>query len=271
MRRQEIWLETGQAARAAMLLGILFLVRPALGQTPPQAGWSLSTQFGPGWTSNPNDLPGRQKGDAYWAMQLGLGYRQPLWDGAALAGILGTGADWYARERDAGSNRLFGSLSFTQAWRGATLSLGVTARTSMDQPLRAHDDASQDVSLGLSRAITLAPDWTLIPSLGAARRFYQNGTKNDIRFRSGLVLARKWNAWTWRLGGTASYLLEDNTPILPRIRDRSWSLFLSSTYEWEKDREIGLRLAYARTYSSYAPNRFRSIALAPQVSATFRF
>ncbi|MCZ8260590.1 MAG: hypothetical protein O9333_10720 [Beijerinckiaceae bacterium] len=250
---------------------LLAITGPAHGQTLPRPGWSLSAQFGPGWTSNPNDLPGRQKGDVYWNWQVGLSYRHPLWDGAALTGGVNTGSDWYARERDAGSNRLSGALSFSQAWRGATLSLGITARTSMDQPLRAHDEASQDVSLGLSQPITLAPDWTLIPSLGAARRFYQNGTKNDIRFRSGLVLARKWNAWTWRFGGTASYLLEDNTPILPRIRDRNWSLFLSSGYEWAKDREIGLRLAYARTYSTYAPNRNRSVTLAPQVSATFRF
>lgn len=271
MRREWIGLGTRETARAAMLLCILPLVCPALGQAPPPAGLSLSAQFGAGWTSNPNDLPGRQKGDAYWNTQVSLSYRHPLWEGAALTGILGTGADWYARERDAGSNRLSGTLSFGQAWRGATLSLGITARTSMDQPLRAHDEASQDISLGLSRPITLAPDWTLIPSLGGSRRFYQDGTKNDTRFRSGLILARKWNAWTWRLGGTASYLLEDNTPILPRIRDRSWSLFLSSTYEWEKDREIGLRLAYARTYSTYAPNRYRTVTLAPQVSATFRF
>ncbi|MCZ8184304.1 MAG: hypothetical protein O9322_15130 [Beijerinckiaceae bacterium] len=271
MRQRGIWLGTRGAARAAMLLGALSLGCPACGQTPPRPGWSLTAQFGPGWTSNPNDLPGSQKGDAYWNTQIALSYRHPLWEGAALTGILGTGADWYIRDRDAGSNRLSGSLSFSQTWRGATLSLGATARTSMDQPLRAHDEASQDISLGLSRPITLTPDWTLIPSLGGSRRFYQDGTKNDIRIRSGLILARKWNAWTWRVGGAASYLLEDNTPILPRIRDRSWSLFLSSTYEWEKDRELGLRLAYARTYSTYAPNRYRSVTLAPQISATFRF
>ncbi|MCZ8185116.1 MAG: hypothetical protein O9308_01950 [Beijerinckiaceae bacterium] len=271
MRRQGFGLEAGRLARAGVLLGAVALGCPAHGQTPPRPGWSLSVQLGPGWTSNPNDLPGRQKADAFWNMQVGLGYRQPLWDGAALTGTLGTGADWYAREQEAGSNRLSGTLAFSQTWRGATLSLGIAARTSMDQPLRAHDDASQDISLGLSRPVILAPDWTLIPSIGGSRRFYQDGTKNDLRFRSGLVLARKWNAWTWRIGGTASYLLEDNTPILPRIRDRSWSLFLSSTYEWQKDRELGLRLAYARTYSTYAPNRFRSVTLAPQLSATFRF
>ena len=107
MRQRGIWPGTGQTVRAAMLLGVVFLGCPALAQTPPLPGWSLATQFGPGWTSNPNDLPGRQKGDAYWNTHVTLSYRQPLWDGAALTGILGTGADWYSRERDAGSNRLF--------------------------------------------------------------------------------------------------------------------------------------------------------------------
>jgi hypothetical protein len=247
------------------------LVCPADAQVPPTPGWTFSTQFGPGWTSNPNDLPGKQKGDAYGSVQLGLNYRHSLWEGATLGAGISTLADWYLRESSAGSNRLAGSLSISQSWQGASLAVAMTARTSMDQPLRTHDEASQDISVSLSRPFALAPDWTLIPSLGAGRRFYQDGTKNDSRLRGGVVLARKWQAWTWRVGGSASYLLEDNTPILPRIRDRSWSAFASMTFEWAKDRDIGLRISYARTYSTYAPNRYRSVSLAPQVSATFRF
>lgn len=238
---------------------------------PPQPGWSLSTQFGSGWTSNPNEVPGRQKGDVYGGLQVGLSYRLPLWEGASLStGVTNLG-EWYGRESGAGFNRVAGSISLSQTWQSITASLAVSARTSMDQPLRRHDEANQDVTLSLSRPLTLAPDWTLIPSLGTTRRFYQNGSKNEWRFRGGLTLARKWQDWTWRVGGTSGYLLEDNTPVLPRIRDRSWSLFGSATYEWAKDRDVGVRLAYSRTYSTYAPNRYRAVSLAPQVSATFRF
>lgn len=249
----------------------LAVTSPAVGQTPPQPGWALSAQFGPGWTSNPNDLPGRHKGDGYAGLQTGLSYRQPLWTDASLSVSATIGNTLYARERDAGSNRMAGSVTLGQTWRGATFTLGLTARTSMDQPLQRHDEASQDVSIGASRSFTLAPDWTLIPSLGASRRFYQDGTKNDVRFRGGLVLARKWQDLTARLGINASYLLEDNTPILPRIRDRSVSAFASATSEWAKERDIGLRVAVSRTYSTYAPNRYKSLSVAPQVSATFRF
>lgn len=244
---------------------------PAIGQTPPQPGWALSAQFGPGWTSNPNDLPGRQKGDGHVGWQTSLSYRQPLWTNASLTVSSSLGSTLYARERDAGGNRLSGGVTLGQTWQGATFTLGFTARTSMDQPLQRHDEASQDVSIGVSRSVILAPDWTLIPSLGASRRFYQNGSKNDVRFRGGLILARKWHALTARLGVNASYLLEDNTPILPRIRDRSVSAFASATYEWAKERDIGLRVAVSRTYSTYAPNRYKSLSVAPQVSATFRF
>lgn len=243
----------------------------AVAQTPPQPGWALAVQFGPGWTSNPNDLPGRHKGDGTVGWQSSLSYRQPLWTDASLAVSATIGSTLYARERDAGSNRMAGSVTLGQTWQGASFTLGLTARTSMDQPMQRHDEASQDVSIGVSRSVTLAPDWTLIPSLGASRRFYQDGTKNDVRFRGGLVLARKWQDLTARLGITASYLLEDNTPILPRIRDRSVSAFASATYEWAKERDIGLRVAVSRTYSTYAPNRYKSLSIAPQVSATFRF
>ncbi len=258
-------------AIACLLLLAGSFISPGIAQVPPISGWTLSTQFGPGWTTNPNDLPGTQKGDAYGSFQLGLNYRHVLREGTTLTAGISTLADWYLRESSAGSNRLAGSVSISQNWQGATFAVTMTARTSMDQPLRAHDEASQDISFSLSRPFALAQDWTMIPSLGAGRRFYQDGTKNDSRLRAGLVVARKWQAWTWRVGGNASYLLEDNTPILPRIRDRSWSVFVSTTYEWAKDRDIGLRLSYARAYSTYASNRYRSVSLAPQVSATFRF
>ena len=264
---------------AAILAAALLppLGRPARAQTEtPRPSWALSAQFGPQWTTNPNDLPGRQKPDGSAALQLGISYRQPLWQDAALSLGVVTAGEWFLRETAAGFNRIAPSITLSQGWQGATFSLGVTARSSMDQPLRRHDEASQDVALSLSRPVTLAPGWTLIPSLGGTRRFYQDGSKNEWRARAGLVIARKWllagpQSFTWRIGGTLGYLLEDNTPVLPRMRDRSWSLFTGATDEWDKDRDLGLRIAYSRTESSYAPNRYRSLTLSPQVSALFRF
>jgi hypothetical protein len=104
-----------------------------------------------------------------------------------------------------------------------------------------------------------------------SRRFYQDGSEDQFRARLGVTLARQWGAWTFRLGGGFAYALEDKTPILPRIRDRTLSAFLSTTYAWAKDRDLSLRLGWSRTFSSYSENRTKVFTLTPRMAATFRF
>lgn len=239
--------------------------------TPPPSGFSLGVTLGPGWSSNPEDLPGPSKGDAYFGAELVASYRWALWQGGALT-ISGTGySELYARASAGGVNRVGSAATFSQQWQGTSFTLGVSARTSMNQHLTRHDGASQEISLGVSRPIPLAPDITLILSAGASRRFYQDGTEDQMRARVGATLARKWERWTFRIGGGFGYALEDKTPILPRINDRTLSANIGASYEWEKNREISLKLAYSRTYSSYSENRTKAFTIVPQVSATIRF
>lgn len=243
----------------------------ALAQTPPPAGFSLSFTLGPGWSSNPLDVAGRTRGDGSFGFELALRHRWNLWEGAGFTlGVTGFSEQFF-RETGGGTNRLVGSAGFSQSWQGFTFLLNATARTSANQQLTTHDSSYQDLTVSISRTLTLQPDLTLTPTIGFGRRFYQDGSEDQYRARFALVLARKWEKWTFRLGGSLGWTLEDKTPILPRINDRSYGGFVSTTYEWEKDRDIALRLGYSRTLSSYQPNRTKAFTLAPQVSATFRF
>lgn len=253
-----------------MLAGLL-TGGQAIAQSPPPAGFSLSLTIGPGWQSNPLDVPGRTKGDGNIGLEAALRYRWNLWSGAGFTMGLTGFSEWFFRDAAGGTNRLVASATFSQSWQGFTLQIAAAARTSADQWLKAHDSAYQDISISVSRAVTIRPDLTLTPTIGVGRRFYQDGTEDQYRARLGLTLARKHGQWTYRLGGAYSWALEDNTPILPRINDRTYSGFTSVTYEWEKDREVALRLGYTRTLSSYQPNRTKNVTLSPQVSATFRF
>lgn len=226
---------------------------------------------GPGWSSNPEDLRGPQKGEGYFGIEAALGHRWNLWQGGALT-VSGTGfSELYVRNSAGGVNRLSGSAALSQRWREITFTLSVSARTSMNQPLTRHDSASQEASFGVSRGFTLAPDVTLTFNGALARRFYQDGSEDQSRARIGAILARKWGAFTFRIGGGIGYALEDKTPILPRIRDRSVSASIGGSYEWAKDRDISLRLGFIRIYSSYSENRTKVFTLAPQMAATFRF
>lgn len=239
--------------------------------SPPPAGFSLALTLGPGWASNPPELPGRQKGDGYFGFEAVLAHRWSLWEGAALT-VSGSGySELYARDADAGLNRLGASASLSQRWMGMILTSGVSARTSANQQLTAHDSASQEISLGLARPFTLAPDLTLTLSSGLARRFYQDGTEDQFRARFGATLARKWNLWTFRIGSGFGWALEDKTPILPRINDRTLSATASASYEWAGDREVSAKFTWSRTYSSYPVNRYQMFGFTPQVSATLRF
>jgi hypothetical protein len=263
-------------------LAILFSALPALAQssiqpppvppvTPPPAGFSLGLTIGPGWSSNPLELDRPAKGDAYLGTELALRYRWALWQGGAFT-LAGVGySELYARESGGGINRLVGSGTLSQSWQGAIFTLAASIRTTKNQFITAHDTASQELMFGVSRGFTLAPHWTLTPSGGFGRRFYNDGQKHEIRARLGLSLARKLDKWTFRLASFVSYGLEDKTPILPRINDRTAGASLEAGYEWQKDREVSLKLAYSRTLSSYRPNRTRGFTLAPQVAATLRF
>lgn len=238
---------------------------------PPPPGFSLGLTLGPGWSSNPLDLDRPAKGDGYLGFEAVASYRWALWQGAALS-LSTTGfSELYFRDSAGGTNRIVGAASLSQRWQGAIFSLGFSARSAANQHLSAHDSASQELTLGISRPFVLVENLTLILSSALGRRFYQDGAEDQVRARLGATLVRKHGLWTFRLGGGFSYALEDKTPILPRINDRTVSATIGASYEWKKDREVAVKLSYARTYSSYQPNRTRGFTLAPQVSATIRF
>jgi hypothetical protein len=258
-------------ALAASVLGggstDVFAQAPA----PPQAGFSLSLTLGPGWNSNPLELPGRRKGDGYFGFETVAAYRWNLWDGGALTLASAGYSELYFREDSAGLNRIAASTTLSQRWQDITFTLGMSARSAVNQALTAHDSASQDISIGVSRSFTLAKDLSLSLSSGASRRFYQDGAEDQLRARLGATLAQKWDLWTFRIGTGFSYALEDKTPLLPRINDRSISANIGATYDWAKDREVSVKLTYSRTYSSLQLNRFKVFGLSPQVGATLRF
>lgn len=256
-----------------MALGLVLAAPFAAAQAPktPPAGTSLTLTFGPGWNSNPGELPGRQKGDGYFGFDATLAHRWALWDGGALT-LSGSGySEFYIRDDSNGIHRLASSLTLSQRWQEATFTLGVSARTAANQRLTAHDSASQDIALGVSRSFVLAEKLAFTVTGGASRRFYQDGSEDQFRARAGASLARTIDKWTFRIGGGFSYALEDKTPLLPRINDRVISANIGATYEWEKDREVSLKMTWSQTYSSLPANRFRTFGIAPQAAATLRF
>ena len=237
----------------------------------PPAGFSLGLTYGAGWNSNPLELTGRRKGDAFLGSEIIAGYRWNLWDGATLAVSATAFSELYGRETGGGINRLAFGATISQKWGDTTLTLGASTRTAANQHLTAHDSASSDLSLGLSHPVKLTDSLTLIANTSLARRFMNDGTEDQWRSRFGLTLARKWEKWTFRLGGSFGHTIEDKTPILPRINDRSLGAFIAAAYEWEKDREVTMRLGYTRMYSSYPADRYQAFSFSPQVSATLRF
>ena len=258
---------------AGTALGLVLATPFAAAQAPktPPAGTSLTMTLGPGWSSNPGELPGRQKGDGYFSLDTTLSHRWALWDGGALT-LSGSGySELYVRDDSNGIHRLASSLTLSQRWQEATFTLGVSARTAANQRLTAHDSASQDIALGISRSFTLAEKLAFTITGGVSRRFYQDGAEHQLRARAGATLARTIDKWTFRIGGGFSYALEDKTPLLPRINDRTISANIGATYEWEKDREVSLKMTWSRTYSSLPINRFRTFGIVPQAAATLRF
>lgn len=256
-----------------MALGLVLATPFAAAQAPgtPPAGTSLALTLGPGWSSNPGELPGRQKGDGYFGLDTTLSHRWVLWEGGALT-VSGTGySELYVRDDSNGIHRLASSLTLSQRWQQANFTLGVSARTAANQRLSAHDSASQDIALGVSRSFVLAEKLALTVTAGASRRFYQDGSEDQFRARANATLARTIDKWTFRIGGGFSYALEDKTPILPRINDRVISANIGATYEWEKDREVSLKMTWSRTYSSLPINRFKTFGIVPQAAATLRF
>lgn len=258
---------------AGVALGLACATPFAAAQAPktPPAGTALALTFGPGWNSNPGELPGRRKGDGYFGLDTTLSHRWALWEGGALT-LAGTASsELYIRDDSNGLHRLASSLTLSQRWQEATFTLGISARTAANQRLSAHDSASQDIALGVSRSFALADKLALTLTGGASRRFYQDGAEHQFRARAGASLARTIDKWFFRIGGGFSYALEDKTPLLPRINDRVISANIGATYEWEKDREISAKFTWSRTYSSLPVNRFRVFGFAPQAAATLRF
>lgn len=264
-----------------MRAGVVFLaviasLMPAFAQAtrpsdPPPAGWSLGLGFGLGWNSNPLELMGRAKGDAFVTPEISLGYRLPLWTGAALSANLTANPELYGREHGAGVQRGNASLSLSQNWSGTTFSLSVSARKALAHDFSRHDSASQEIAFGVFRTFIPAENWSLTLNARIARRAVDDGTKDQFRAGLNATFAYRSGAWIWRAGGGFGYILEDKTTILPRINDRTVSARLGLGYEWAKDREVSLGGSFSRTYSSYQPNRTRIYTIQPRVAATIRF
>ncbi len=125
--------------------------------------------------------------------------------------------------------------------------------------------------MNVSRTFTLAEGWSLLVFTRVARRLLNDGTYDQWRSNINGTLTYRSGPWSWRIGGGFSYALEDKTPFLPRINDRTISARLGVSYEWVKDREIAVGGSFSRTYSSYQPNRYKSFTIQPRVSATIRF
>lgn len=238
---------------------------------PPPAGWAISLGLGAGWNSNPLERTRRATGDVFLAPEIGLSYRLPLWQGAALNAALTFNPELYAREESVGVQRGNASLSLSQNWAGTIFSLSVSARKALSHDFSSHDSASQEIALGVSRTFIPAENWSLTLGARIARRAVDDGTKDQFRAGANALLAYRKGAWIWRAGASFGYALEDKTPILPRINDRSVSARLGLGYEWARDRELSLGASYSRTYSSYQPNRTRIITIQPRVTATIRF
>jgi hypothetical protein len=256
---------------AASLLSAEASAQGARPGDPPPAGWALSLGWGAGWHSNPLELTTRAKGDVFTASEIGLGYRLPLWQGAALNLNVSSSHEHYAREESVGFVRGIVTASLAQSWQGFTLSATAGHRKTMGHDLSRHDGASSEIGLNLARPLNIAEGWTLLLFGRMARRFVNDGTEDQFRANANATLIYRTGAWSFRAGGGFGYVLEDKTPLLPRINDRSINLRAGVGYEWAKDREITLGAGYTRTYSSYAYNRTRIFTLQPRVSATIRF
>jgi hypothetical protein len=260
---------------AILFLAATALSAPVFAQTrpgePPPAGWALSLGFGAGWHSNPLEVTTRAKGDGFAGSEIGLAYRLPVWSGGALTlSTIGT-SEHYGREETAGFGRVIVSASLSQTWQGFTLSATAGHRKTTDHDLMGHDSASSELGLNLTRMVPISEGWSVVLFGRLARRFVNDGTEDQFRAGANATLIYRMGAWSFRAGTGFGYVLEDKTPILPRINDRSLNLRAGISYEWAKDREVTLGAGYTRTYSSYSPNRTKIFTFQPRVSATIRF
>lgn len=255
-----------------LALAIALGTAPAMAQTtPPPAGWTLSLAFGAGWHSNPNEISTRAKGDGFLSPEIGLSFRQPLWEGGALMLSVTGGSEFYARETNAGLQRASATASVSHLWQGTSFAFTAGQRKSMSHDFARHDGSSTEFGVNVSRTFTFAEGWSLLVFSRVARRELRDSAENQWRAAINGTITYKQGAWSWRMGGGFSYALEDKTPFLPRINDRSISARLGLAYEWTKDREIAIGGNFSRTYSSYSFNRYKSFSIQPRVSATIRF
>lgn len=260
---------------AIVLLAATACCAPALAQTrpgePPPAGWALSLGFGAGWHSNPLELTTRAKGDGFAGPDISLAYRLSLWQGGALTFSANSASEQFGREETAGFVRGIVTANLSQTWQGFTISATAGHRKTMDHDLAGHESASSELGINLTRAIPLADGWSVILFSRVARRFVNDGTEDQFRAGANATLVYRTGAWSFRAGTGFGYVLEDKTPILPRINDRIINLRAGIGYEWAKDREVTLGANYTRTYSSYAPNRTKIFTFQPRIAATLRF
>jgi hypothetical protein len=255
---------------AAIMVG-LFMQAFAIAQTPQAPGWTLGLSLGTGWTSNPIESNRRVKGDVSTGFEATLARRFALWQGANLALTAQIGNEFYLREQAESINRGMVSAALTQEFAGFFASLSAAQRKSMNRDLNAHESASRELAFGLGRNIMIAEGWTLNLFGRIARRYLEDGTEDQFRAGVNATLTHRRGSWIMRFGGGYGYVLEDKTPILPRINDRTASARLGLAYEWTKDHEVGVRFAFTRTYSSYTLDRYKAYAVQPQVSASWRF
>lgn len=263
--------ERGASAFGLMLAACLPETAFAQQTDAPRSGWTLALGFGGGWNSNPLELTTRAKGDVYVRQDAALSYRWVLWQDASLSLSASGASTAFAREASAGTHRGALSASFSQKWQETTFTLSLTERSAISHDFKRHDSASREIALGAARTFTLRKDLTLGITGGVSRRFLFDGTEDQFRARLGATLAQKWGSWTFRVGGNFGYALEDKTPFLPRINDRMVSAFMGASYEWAKDREIGMRFSVSRAYSSYPYDRYIAYGIGPSISATIKF
>lgn len=259
--------------RAAVALLGLCAFSEVRAQTAPinPPGWTLGLSFNTGWTTNPIESNRRVKGDGSAGFEMTLARRFALWQGASIALTGQIGNDVYFREQGETYHRGFVSAAVTQEWAGFFLSLSAAQRKSMNRDFSAHESASREVALGLGRTVALGEGWSLNLFGRLARRFLEDGTEDQLRAGINATVTHRRGPWIMRLGGGYGYVLEDKTPILPRINDRTVSARLGLAYEWAADSELGLRFAFTRTYSSYAFDRYKAYAVTPSISTSWRF
>lgn len=255
--------------RAALssMLALPALAQPAISGN----GFTLFYNLSAGWTSNPTEIPTRERGDAGFRHDLTLGYRYGLWEGANAYLNTSVGSTFFVREHASGTHRASLTASIAQTWREATFTFAFAERKAMNSTLSAHDSASRELGLSATRTFTLRDGLTLNVFARGARRYFSNGSEHQWRAGINTTLVQKFGAYSLRLNGGFTYALEDKAIFLPRINDRSVFANIGINYEWATDTEIGVAIGFWRTYSSYPFDRYKQFSLGPRLATNWKF